>query len=410
MPLPSSAPVTRDAHAEPAGAPGRRTGLVVLWVLVLLSVLPWRTGAYFSGGLDPVVAGKSLLGGLALAGAWLAWGRAPRHRDVRLRSTALVTGYLLVSVLGGWASEALVPSAVLAVRVGLLLATVLLLVSAHEMIEVVLAARDATTVLGLVIAGTGIGTLAAEGRLGGGVLPLNPNDLAMMFGFAVLVHAWQVLERRASRLDRVTALLLLGLVWLTGSRTGLVAVLVALGLAALTYARRPRGVFVVAAVLPPAVLYLLASTGLAEAYFDRAGGGGVLTLNSRTIAWTAALDQPYEFWQTWFGRGLSAKTVGVEGTFWDTQVLDSSWVSAFVQAGVLGTVLLVAWMVGTLVAAARLPHPQRSLYLPMAVFVLLYSVTASGLVDAYVLFLVMLLCSLMTDRAQPDTPSTAGGP
>ncbi|MBA3780853.1 MAG: hypothetical protein H0X12_03250 [Nocardioides sp.] len=314
--------------------------------------------------------------------------------------TAMVLGaYLLVTVLGGWAGDALAPSAVLAIRVGMLLVTLLLLASAHVMLDLLVAARDAITGVGLLIAVTGVGTLAAEGRLGGGdVLPLSPNQLSMMFGFALIVHVWAIIERRATPVDKSLTVLLVALVWLTGSRTGLVALLVAVALVALTYSRRPSGLFVLGTVIPPAIFYILTSTGMAQAYFSRGGGQSVMTLNSRTIAWQAAFAQPYEFWQTWFGRGMSAKTVGVSGTFWDTQVLDSSWVSAFVQGGVLGFLLLALWVSSTLVGTSRMPHPERSLYLAITVFALMWSVTASGLIDSYVLFLLMLVASLSVDR------------
>lgn len=393
-PGPSTGP-----SSEPSTSParGRHRRLTVLWVLILLSVLPWRQGAYFTGGLDPVVVAKSMVGVLAFAAAWFTWGGARRRSDLGITTLLLVGAYLAVTVIGGWAAGAQVASAIVAARVLLLLATVVLVMTSHTVETTMRAARDAIILTGGVIALTGAGSLATEGRLRGGVLPLNPNDLAMMFGFAVLVNVWLLLERRATRLDKAATLVLFVLVALTGSRTGLVALLLAIGLAALTYRRRPGGVFVLAAVALPAMLYLAASSGMASAYFNRGGDASVLTLNSRTIAWTAAFDQPYEFWQAWFGRGLSAKTVGVSGTFWDTQVLDSSWVSAYVQGGAIGLALLALWCVRNLLRALRLGHPQQALVLPVVVFALIYSITASGLIDAYVLFLLMLMCSLSID-------------
>ncbi|WP_137293329.1 O-antigen ligase family protein [Nocardioides dongxiaopingii] len=405
MTLPSAAEVVPRS-----GAPRpRNVRLVLLWSLVLLSVLPWRQGAYFTGGLDPVVLAKSAVGGLTLVCAWFMWGGARRRSDLGITTLAIVGAYLVVTVLGGWAAGSLLPSAIVAVRVGLLLMTVVLVVTSCAVETTMAAARDAIILVGGVVALTGAGSLATEGRLRGGVLPLNPNDLAMMFGFAVLVTVWQALERRATRLDAVAAVGMFVLVALTGSRTGLVALLLAIALCALTYRRRPGGAFVIATVALPAMLYLVTSTGMAEAYFNRGGGASVLTLNSRTIAWTAAFDQPYDFWTTLFGRGLSAKTVGVAGTFWDTQVLDSSWVSAYVQGGAIGLALLALWCVRNLVRTLRLGHPRQALFLPIVVYALIYSVTASGLIDAYVLFLLMLLCSLAIDLTHVEATDEVEG-
>lgn len=385
--------------------------LTFVWVLLLVSVLPWRVETYYSGGLDGVVVAKAVLNVFVLLLAWSTLSRVTVRYSTGSRPVLIVFAFLAVTVLGGWAAASLVGAAVLAVRMGILLVTVLLLTSTYPMLKVVVGLRNALILVAGVTAVSGLGTLAATGRLGGGVLPLSPNVLSMMLGAAVIQLFWKFVHTQRAGLDIVAVVGLVALIWLTGSRTGLAALAVAIVLIVLN-SRKPRSaVFVGAVVSVPLGVFVVTATGLFSAYFERGGGQSVASLNSRTIAWQAAFDSAYDFWPSWFGRGLSARTVEVSGTFWNSQVLDSSWVSAFVQGGILGLVLLALWAITTMLAAATMPHPTRSLFLPMTVFSLIWSVTASGLLDAYVLFLLMLVTSLASDRttwqavtALPEVP------
>ena len=56
--------------------------------------------------------------------------------------------------------------------------------------------------------------------------------------------------------------------------------------------------------------------------------------------------------QTWFGQGLAQKKISVAGQWWDTQLLDSSWISAVVQGGYLGVGLVVVLGAWTVINAA----------------------------------------------------------
>jgi hypothetical protein len=222
-----------------------------------------------------------------------------------------------------------------------------------------------------------------------------------------VVLTWGIIYDQRFRFDVLIAPALLGLIWLTGSRTGLAAVLLGIGLVIVTARRLPSAVLVGLVAALPVAVYFLSATGFIAGYFGRGGASNITTLSSRTIAWQAAFDAPFEFWASLFGRGLSAKTVGVSGTYWDTQVLDSSWVSAFVQGGIVGLVLLALWAFSSLVATAGLPPQSRSLWLPLTAFALVWSSTASGLLDAYVLFVIMFLASVCSERAARASGSTS---
>ena len=77
------------------------------------------------------------------------------------------------------------------------------------------------------------------------------------------------------------------------------------------------------------------------------------------------------------------------GTYWDTQVLDSSWVSAYVQGGWVGMTLLGLWVVLTGWGVLRIARPARAFWVALFVYCMLWGITASGLLDSYVLFILM---------------------
>ena len=84
------------------------------------------------------------------------------------------------------------------------------------------------------------------------------------------------------------------------------------------------------------------------------------TFSDRLFAWQAAVAPGSGRSGTqWFGGGLSQKTVEVTGQPWTEQVLDSSWVSALVQAGWLGLAIGICWVVTILVGLFRAPRDWR---------------------------------------------------
>ncbi len=102
-----------------------------------------------------------------------------------------------------------------------------------------------------------------------------------------------------------------------------------------TTALRTR-TFVLLAFRLPGLVYLALGTDVLSSVLNRGGGEQVATLSNRTIAWQAAFNLNRDVWQTWFGQGLAQKKISVPGQWWDTQLLDSSWISALVQGGYLG--------------------------------------------------------------------------
>ncbi|WP_375485156.1 O-antigen ligase family protein [uncultured Jatrophihabitans sp.] len=368
-------------------------------VLLTVSLVNWRVGDYYAGGFDPVVGAKALLSLIALVLAISALRSTANVPWVGLRTVAISAAYLVVALLGGFAGGDLLANATLVVRVLVVLVTMLCLMMSGSLNEVVGQTSTGLASVGVFLAVTGLPSYAAKGRLYGGILPVNPNGLALLFGPLVLCALWRMLNEHRQRWDPVIFVGLTGATWLTGSRTGLAALLVAVAVIMLVSPHLPAPAVVGLVFAVPAVVYLLYFSPLVSNYFNRGGTQNVTTLNSRTIAWQSALAAPANFWQHWVGRGLGVKEVAVSGTYWNAQILDSSWLSAYVQAGIAGFALLALWVLATLVGSARAPQPHRSLLLGASLYAAINSLLATGLLDAYVLFVVMLLPALGSEIA-----------
>lgn len=388
--------------------------LYLCCLLLVACTIPWRRGTYFSGALDPVVAAKGLIGGVGLALSFLLSRRSARHTPVGARTLGLAALYLLVSCLGGWAAGQGLASVVVAVRVAMLLTSLALLLHAVGVTRLITAMIHAMGLVALFAVGTGAGTLGS-GRLQGGVPPLTPNEIALLTGAVLLLTVQRMIESQAARWEMVMAVGLFGVVWLTGSRT--TAATLVLGVAVMVVqARRfsvPGFVALVAAI--PAAAFAAFATSAVSSVLLRGGDQNVTTLASRTIAWKAALTMQGSEWQRWFGGGLPMKHIPVSGQYWQDQLLDSSWISALVQTGLVGLLLITVWVLATLASAFRTPRPWRPLWVGLVVFVGLRSLLESGLFDASSSFIVFAMVSLMSERAtrtapDPGAPGAAVGP
>jgi O-antigen ligase len=275
-----------------------------------------------------------------------------------------------------------------------------LLLRAAPGLQVLTSLAVACGAVAAVAAVTGLPTLA-EGRLAGGVPALSPNELSLLAGVVVLVLAWRTVLGRAGWADAVTGAAFLGVIWATESRTGLLMLLVALAVMALYLRRPPVGLVVGGLLLAPLLVVGAAATGVLTAFVTR-DGDGVGTLESRFIAWRAALDLPQSAWQEVFGGGMALKVIPIKGQWWDEQPLDSSWVSLLVQAGVLGLAVGLGWVLWALRGAARTPRPVRVLFLGLLVFVVGRSTVESGMFDATPAFLLLAALSALAERGSAD--------
>ncbi len=383
------------------------TPLLVL-VLLVVSLLPWRYLVFYSGGVDPVVLGKAAVGAAALALACLTTPVGVLDR-IRPRTMVLVTLYLMVGLGGALAAGGITASAILAVRVLMVAVTVLLVVASYPPAVLVNSLGVATGGIGLVLAISGLPNLIAgtgppitAGRLAPQLIPVGPNELALLVGVPTLILVWRMTWGVAKGWHLAFLALFLGITWLTGSRTGLLALAVAVVLLVALSPRIKLGTLATALAAIPALFFVVAYTATLSGFFGRGGSENLLSFSSRTVAWQSAFSAPRDFYAHWLGEGLAVKTVAVHDAYATSQVLDSSWVSTYVQTGLLGVVLLALWVVGTLVATVRAPSPLGRLWLALAVFALVRSFLATGLLDTYVLFVVMLVPALQVDLRRPS--------
>lgn len=391
-------------------AVGRRFALWSVNALLVLSVIPWRSDSIFSGGIDPVVAGKALVAVAALAGAAGIAHSTRALSAVGLGPAFLVVVGLLVSALGATVGGDPVATFVLIIRMILVLATILLLTVSttwEDAVRNLLGAMGVVAVFGAV---TGIPEALAEGRLGGGVPELHPNGLAGLASTPLIGAVAVMLHRGLALRPAVAAGALFGIIIATGSRTALLAVGIAVVVAALVNGIRDRKIVYLLVGSVPFLYALAAFTSIFNEIATRAGSTDVTSsLDSRFDAWQAVLAWSWMSWQKWIGLGLSVKTVDVDMRWHDEQVLDSSWVSILAQVGVFG-VLVVGLLVVWCVIAAWSSSARRWMVLPLLVLVLLRSITESGLFDSAEPFVVlMLLAAVLTRRSRNDVAHGSPG-
>lgn len=379
------------------------------WVVLLLVVatITWRPQVFYTGGLDPIVAAKAMLVSVAIALAWFARVQRGAGRPMGTAHLWLLLGYLTAAAFGAWTLGILPVTAIMAIRILMLAVAVALLVKTFPAEQLFRDVIAVTLLVGTIAVVSGLGRFVATGRLGGGIPPLHPNELALLCAIPAIGCCHLVLQGRA-RLWQVAAVpLMLGAIWATGSRTSLMAVLAAI-LVMLLQSRRLHPAMVVAlACSVPVAAYVVLATPLLADFFGRGGTDNLMTLNSRSIGWAGALAYPETVWNHLFGSGLAVRMVPVLGQYWDEQVIDSSWVSAFVHAGWVGAGALALWM--TLVAwrSTRVAPERRMLAQGLLVFLLIRSVLESGLIDSTPAFLVLCLISLTLDRGSVLTDRAA---
>ena len=382
-----------------------RSRAFVISFLLVVSTVSWRSGVYFSGSVDPVVVIKAGLTVLALALAVTAPKRIDGPQP-DARYVWLLGAYAAVTTLGGWATGSMLATAVLAIRLLLTGSVVFVLLRIAAPLQAARALIAAMGAVGGIAVLTGVNTITT-GRLSGGLPPIHPNEISLLLGAVVIGLVWRCVTGTPRWYDGAGILVLLGLIYATGSRTGLLVLILALLLMVLQAHRLPVPVFLSAVAVVPIGFYVAVATATATGFVDRGGAQNVTTLSSRTIAWQAAFDLgDGNFWQHWLGGGLAMKQVTVQGQWWDQQVLDSTWISALVQAGLIGVGLLIVWILLAYTHVFRCASPERLLWFALLTFVVGRSPLESGMLDSAPAFLLFFLVSLAAStRRSPAEPA-----
>jgi hypothetical protein len=350
------------------------------------------------------VVAKAVITAIALAlCVHLRLNAGEPHR-IGARSSVFLGLMVLASTFGGWAAGDGVASVIVAVRVLMVGAAAYLLLRALSPNVLLRSLFIAMALVGGLAIITGVLALGSTGgRLQGGIPPLSPNEIALLCGAPALALIWRNLSHQGQKLDLLLIVGLLGGVVASESRTGLAALLVAAAVMVLQARRMRVGVVAVVVAALGAAAYALLTTNILSAYFERSNEGSVATLNSRTIAWSAAVDLPQTAFAWWTGGGLALKRIPVQGQYWNDQGLDSSWVSAWVQGGMICVLLLLAWTVSAFVASWRTPRPYKMLITGVLLFQVIRSFLESGLIDATPSFFLFMIMTTLAESGSRGT-------
>lgn len=258
-------------------------------------------------------------------------------------------------------------------------------------------------ILGMVLVGAAIApgkALAFEGRLSGTIWPVPPTQVAhyaaVLFGTSAILWMCHVITgRHAVVAVAVATIALVG----THTRTALLGAVIGVGIASaslfLGHARVRRvsvstiiGTIVAAAVFAPEIVSWLARGQTVE---DAA------QLTGRTKVWSDVFAAPRPALETFFGSGLSNKS-------FDGLAIDSNWVASYQDQGWFGVVLQAAMLLLLLaMVATHVRGPRRAVALFLIVYVIIASVTETGIGDAspYLLDLAVAASLLSSRPTEP---------
>jgi hypothetical protein len=244
-----------------------------------------------------------------------------------------------------------------------------------------------TVLLGLLVAPR---TAYAAGRLEGALWPYPPTQVAHFAAVTtgMIVLLW-LCGLASGRLCLIAVLIGTPMLLLTHTRTALVAMVAGIfvaGLSLFTVKARVRKLFAAASL----VLSLGAITlsGVVTTWLARGETSTELTsLTGRTTVWSAVLSTPRNLFETVFGFGMS--NLSFNGL-----AIDSNWLGAYLDFGLIGVMLCAAMLLFLLVSAYFQPvGPQRAIALFLVTFCLLSSFTETGLSDPSLYLLELALAA-----------------
>ena len=246
-------------------------------------------------------------------------------------------------------------------------------------------------VLGTVFLGAAVAPGAAfsfEGRLAGVLWVIPPTGVAhvaaILFGTSVVLWICRVVTTRNASI----ALVISGSVMVaTHTRTAVGATV--LGLAVATASLflghvRARRLSAFTAVCVVGAMMFFAS-GLTTWALRGQSADQLSQLTGRTSVWSDVFDAPRSLMQHWFGSGMSDLS-------YNGLPIDSTWVSKYVDQGLVGVLIVTALLLLLLVmAVAREPGPERAVALFLIVYCAVASITEVGVgaVTTYQLDLVV---------------------
>ncbi len=381
-----------------------RRRVYLAWLLLFINVVPFYKGAW--NGLPLIVPIPSVVGRLITQGALpLALALAMSvNRRLLIRPNVfmcLLTCLVIAAVISGVNPEAgkFIATAYRTCRLTAFVGTLWLLTPLWDRRDLLLVKAHLVAlfgVLGTVLLGLLIvpGRALAEGRLSGEFWPITPVQVSDYSAVAlgILVVLWFCGETKR-RVTLVAGLVIAAMLFLTHTRTELVALFAGLlvaGLRMFTVQARVRRLFTIVAIAVSVAV--IAFSSALTTWLARGESTQELTdLTGRTNVWTLVLNAPRDRFQLIFGYGLSNK--GFDGL-----PIDSNWLAAYYDLGLVGVGICVSLLLFVLVTAYFRPRGARTaIALFLVTYLMVTSLTETGLSDAsaYLLELV-LAASLLT--------------
>jgi hypothetical protein len=247
-------------------------------------------------------------------------------------------------------------------------------------------------VLGLTLLGLFIKpkTALAEGRLEGAIWPDPPTQVAhyaaVLVGIVILLWMCSLVS---GRLALIVVAIGIPVLLLTHTRTALIGLLAGLFVGGISLFRaraRVRKLFAAIGIM--ASIAAITLSGFLTTWLARGENTQQLTsLTGRTSVWSALLSAPRNEFQVIFGFGLS--NLSFNGLS-----IDSNWLGAYLDLGLVGVILTAAMLLFVLVSAYFRPlSPQRAVALFLVTYCLVSSFTETGLSSPSLYFLELTLAA-----------------
>jgi hypothetical protein len=383
--------------ASPADERWIRRRVTLAWSLLVVNVLTYYPATWSGAPLAihiPSSVGKAVTQG-ALPAALLVALTVNRRLLIRPNAYLCIVSLLALSAFIVMLEPGHIGTIYRTFRMAGFVATLwmltpwwgrrdMLLVRSHL---VALSVVLGTVLLGILVAPK---TALAQGRLEGALWPYPPTQVAhfaaVLVGIVILLWLCSLVSGRLALVALVAGIPVL---LLTHTRTALVAMLAGIligGVSLFSARARVRRLFAGIGVV--ASIGAITLSGFLTTWLARGESTQQLTsLTGRTNVWTALLSAPRNEFQVIFGFGLS--NLSFNGLS-----IDSNWLGAYLDLGLVGVILTAAMLLFVLVSAYFRPlGPQRAIALFLATYCLISSFTETGLSTPSMYFLELALAA-----------------
>lgn len=241
---------------------------------------------------------------------------------------------------------------------------------------------------------------AYGGRLSAVLWPILPTQLAqyaaIAAGLTIILWFARLMSGRTAAVGVAFAVAILLLSHTRTALIGLVAGLLVAGISLFFINARVRKFL--ATIAAVATVAVIAAAGVLTTWLARGQGmQGLTSLTGRTTFWSAVLNLPRTRFEELFGFGLTNASI-------NGLPIDSNWLSAYLQEGLIGVGICVTLYSFVLVAAFfRSTGIRRAIVLFLGTYCLLASFTEDGVsgVSPYLLNLVLAVSLFMAGPARP---------